>query len=227
MIRVKELTSNKIAIRVIDKPIKIWFKINEMYGYDKEFILNDFKISSWDIPKARMTNEDDLTLIEEDGENWIRVNKEIQPNTYLYINLSDLAYPSLLYDKEQNVFSKQDMLLKPFNFLQLCEMYNKEEKVSIHLVTNNFYHNMELQFIKKCYPLIYNESVQNDFSYEISTKAVALGMPDEMFFENTNMINKEKIEKEFNEFKQFVKKPLYLTIKLIGENINEKSFEIN
>ena len=119
------------------------------------------------------------------------------------------------------------MLLKPFNFLQLCEMYNKEEKVSIHLVTNNIYHNMELQFIKKCYPLIYNESVQNDFSYEISTKAVALGMPDEMFFENTNMINKEKIEKEFNEFKQFVKKPLYLTIKLIGENINEKSFEIN
>ena len=82
MIRVKELTSNKIAIRVIDKPIKIWFKINEMYGYDKEFILNDFKISSWDIPKARMTNEDDLTLIEEDGENWIRENKEIQPNTY-------------------------------------------------------------------------------------------------------------------------------------------------
>jgi len=54
-----------------------------------------------------------------------------------------------------------------------------------------------------------------------------VGMPKDMFIENSNIINIENIEKEFEEFIRYVKQPLHLTFKLQGENINEKSFEIN
>lgn len=218
----QKFITKEIKISALNQPIYVWFRVNEMYKYNEEFSLNnDFELKIWNINNQQTNTKIKFDIIQDKKQKWIRVNEPIHKKMNLYITFK-FPYPCLKPEKNSFYFLH--------SFTQLCEMYNYNEDIEtskIHLNRLNSNHDLELQFIQQKYPEIYKFAEIKKNFYTIPLKAIYdTTNISSLIDSETKTIDTEKLKRLFNLFVQLLQKPLSLTLKLYGKNIDSDSYEI-
>lgn len=207
---------DSMRIEINDGPKEIRFKINKGCGYDEDLNLeSDFMLMTFNCQTGLTTNIENVTLIDYEDERWLRVNDAIAPVDNLIITLP-FPYPYIdLKPQNATPFSLS-------NFSKLCDNHNKGIEGKILLHSDVSAHDMELQFIKKEYTLIYilvtPKKRKSYTEYVITTKDVKDGLVAMKL--NPLTIDISEMNEKFSLFTQFVKKPIKLTIESIPVEIN-------